>query len=132
MAMFPTLSRAPDLSSCGVGRYEDNVIRFQPEDGPETTRARTTEPDQVFPLAFSLMTTTDYDTLNTFYLANRGQSFTWTNTKLSQDFTMRFLEPPDITDHPGRGDLLNIRVLLKGHLRRYGEGVYGEGVLPGG
>lgn len=66
------------------------VVRSEFETGAVQTRLRFTTKRLVATLTWNAMTQTDFATLEAFFDANQGLTFTWTHPVSSTSYTVRF------------------------------------------
>ncbi|MCE5306376.1 MAG: hypothetical protein LLG20_01925 [Acidobacteriales bacterium] len=66
------------------------VIRSEFDNGAVQTRLRFSKKRLIATLRWEAMTETDYGTLETFFDANQGLTFTWTHPVTSASYTVRF------------------------------------------
>jgi len=94
MANFPVLSRNPSYPF--EEQHEENTIRSQFEAGYEQTRPRFTRMRKTFTLKYELMSSTDKEAVENFYIQQKGGagSFSWTHPLTNNTHTVRFAEPP--------------------------------------
>lgn len=94
MPNFPTLSRNPSFPLEEI--VEENTIRSNFEAGYELTRPRFTRMRKTFSVKYELLTNTDKQLIDNFYVQMKGGSgsFTWTNPITAVNHTVRFAEPP--------------------------------------
>ena len=65
-------------------------VRSEFESGAVQSRPKWSRSRKVFTLHWSKMSSTDYGTLHTFFLANQGLAITWTHPLTSVSYTVRF------------------------------------------
>lgn len=66
------------------------VLRSEFESGAVQTRLRFSKKRLIANLSWAAMTEANYGTLETFFDANQGLTFTWTHPVTSVAYTMRF------------------------------------------
>ena len=86
MATWPSISTASKLSE----KNKKKQIKTEFEGGYVQSRAHWTREKRIFSMQWDTMTTTDKATLETFFEANLGGSFTWTHPGTSVAYTVRF------------------------------------------
>lgn len=67
-------------------------VRSEFEAGYVQTRPRATRERRIFKLNWLALPTADWATLDAFFVANIGGTFTWTNPEDSQSYTVRFAD----------------------------------------
>jgi len=87
MAVFPT-TPIPRIGSSGTTQFL--VINSQFEGNFSQTRRAATRGRKMFTLKFNAVTDAEFATLEAFFDANVGGSFTWTNPRDSVEYTVRF------------------------------------------
>ena len=96
-------------------QVEDNVARFQPEVGPAKLRRRTSFSQTVYQFGL-IMTTTEYDSLLTFYrttLKDGTLSFKRKHPRTQvASKTFLFMKPP--TSVPVSATLMSVSLALRG------------------
>lgn len=88
MTTWPSTLPAPDR-----GLEEELFLpqlRTEFESGAVQSRRRATRARRRWPLMWSALTETHYQTLEEFFLANQGGTFTWTHPVTSTSYTCQF------------------------------------------
>ena len=83
----------PSIPSADFGTEEEVYkpqIRTEFEAGYVQSRPRTTREIRRFPLSWSVLSEADYQTLETFFKANQGNSFNWTHPVTAAAYVCRF------------------------------------------
>ena len=88
MAVFPTLSEEPTTDY--QEDYYKPSVRTEFDGNYSQVRPKFTRAVNIFSINFKLLTQTDKSTLKTFFAANQGTSFTWTNPADSVEYLVRF------------------------------------------
>jgi len=85
---WPTSVRGPDVG------FEEEVllpqIKNEFESGHVQSRARATVAKRRWTLTFSLLPTTEYDAVETHFLANQGGTFNWTHPISATVYVVRY------------------------------------------
>lgn len=87
MAVFPSIS-IPQIGT-GEETYLPQV-RTEFEGGYVQSRKMFTRERGKFSLVWNALPEAEFQTLQAFFVANQGDSFTWTHTITSASMTMRF------------------------------------------
>ena len=87
MAVFPSTPK-PRLGSSGSINYL--TVNSEFEGNFSQTRRLATRGRRSFSLIFNTITDAEFATLETFFDANVGGSFTWTNQRDAKVYTVKF------------------------------------------
>jgi phage-related protein len=90
MAVFPTLSKGPTQKYTET--YMKPSVRTPFDGNYEQTRPKFTRAVNTFTVNFKFIDATDKSTLKTFFAANNGESFDWTNPLDSVTYLVRFAD----------------------------------------
>lgn len=83
----------PTIQTPNVGTKEETVlaqVRTEFEGGYVQSRPLYTRGRDRLTLVWNALPEADYQTLRTFFIANQGDSFTWTHPLTATSMTMRF------------------------------------------
>lgn len=84
----------PNIPAADFGTEESVYkpqVRTPFEGNYSQSRPATTRAIRIFPLAWSVMSEPDYQTLEAFFIANQGNSFNWTHPITSVGYVCRFV-----------------------------------------
>lgn len=86
MATFPSIDEPSGLDE----EYVKAQVRTEFEDGTVKSRPRHSRSRYKWTLSWEALPTADKATLETFFDANQGDTFTWTHPLTSTSYTARF------------------------------------------
>ena len=110
MATFPTLSLGTSINF-SKERIKP-IVKTKFEGNYAQTRPKYTRTMSKFKISYNALTTTDVSTMETFFDANSGGEFTWTDPSTTTDYTVRFSEETIGFKHIGN-DLYSLDLVLE-------------------
>jgi|SRR3990172_1811820 len=91
----PTFGTSIDVYKPQIrNEFEGNYVQSRPRVSREIRRWR---------LVWNVMTEANYQTLESFFLANQGNSFNWTEPVTSTGYVCRFSENSLVSTHADKG-----------------------------
>jgi len=100
MAAWPSIAEPTYGSSVEVYKPQ---VRTEFDGNYVQSRPRSTREIRRWTLKWNYMTEANYQTLETFFIANQGTSFTWTEPVTSTGYTCRFSGNGLSSTHVNRG-----------------------------
>ena len=110
MATFPTLSQKASINF-SKERIKP-IVKTKFEGNYAQTRPKYTRTMSKFKIAYNALTTTDVSTMETFFDANSGGEFNWTDPSTSTVFVVRFSSETLTFKHIGK-DLYSLELVLE-------------------